>query len=297
MCNNDSHPEHHQVEGSGREAKAIKRGKGNFNKQKLSKHLKNLGKEYVSLKIKNAKARSLKPRYKEDACKKLGCLCSTIQDSQYYGLGDIKRQRDASVKIKLEEKFIKHTAEKNAVRQLKEKSKKMAENDTTFLCAFFIYSSLQRRLFQLQLEDRESAEHTDLVLHTDVRWLSRGKFLQRFQELLPEITAFLDERGGDTQILKNEKWLTDLAFLTDITMHLNIVNLELQGKGKTIIEKISAVNAFKSKLQLMIDQLKRKDLKHFPSLKARIPQFNYDTWLWALKSPKINRGLGIVVYG
>lgn len=138
--------------------------------------------------------------------------------------------------------------------------------------------SLQRRLFQLQLEDRESAEHTDLVLHTDVRWLSRGKFLERFQELLPEITAFLDERGDDTQILKNEKWLNDLAFLTDITMHLNTVNLELQGKGKTIIEMISAVNAFKSKLQLMIDQLKRKDLKHFPSLKARIPQLNYDTY-------------------
>ncbi|XP_057667241.1 zinc finger BED domain-containing protein 5-like [Diorhabda carinulata] len=118
--------------------------------------------------------------------------------------------------------------------------------------------SLQRRLFQLQLEDRESAEHTDLVLHTDVRWLSRGKFLQRFQELLTEITAFLDERGDDTQILKNEKWLTDLAFLTDTTMHLNIVNLELQSKGKTIIEMISAVNAFKSKLQLMIDQLKRR---------------------------------------
>ncbi|CAH0397110.1 unnamed protein product [Chilo suppressalis] len=122
------------------------------------------------------------------------------------------------------------------------------------------------------------AEHTDLVLHTDVRWLSRGKFLERFQELLPEITAFLDERGDDTQMLKNEKWLTDLTFLTDITMHLNTINLELQGKGKTIIEMISAVNAFKSKLQLMIDQLRRKDLKHFPSLKARIPQLNYDTY-------------------
>ncbi|XP_057659285.1 uncharacterized protein LOC130895759 [Diorhabda carinulata] len=107
------------------------------------------------------------------------------------------------------------------------------------------------------------------IIHQQILW---------FQELLPEITAFLDERGDDTQILKNEKWLTDLAFLTDITMHLNIVNLELQGKGKTIIEMISAVNAFKSKLQLMIDQLKRKDLKHFPSLKARIPQFNYDTY-------------------
>ncbi|KAK4875858.1 hypothetical protein RN001_012280 [Aquatica leii] len=116
------------------------------------------------------------------------------------------------------------------------------------------------------------------VLHTDVWWLSRGKFLERFQELLPEITAFLDERGDDTQMLKNKKWLTDLAFLTDITMHLNTINLELQGKGKTIIEMISAVNAFKSKLQLIIDQLKRKDLKHFPSLKARIPQLNYDTY-------------------
>ncbi|CAH0404350.1 unnamed protein product [Chilo suppressalis] len=79
-------------------------------------------------------------------------------------------------------------------------------------------------------------------------------------------------------MLKNEKWLTDLAFLTDITMHLNTINLELQDKGKTIIELISVVNAFKSKLQLMKDQLKGKDLKHFPSLKTRIPQMNYDTY-------------------
>ncbi|XP_045465147.1 general transcription factor II-I repeat domain-containing protein 2A-like isoform X1 [Harmonia axyridis] len=138
--------------------------------------------------------------------------------------------------------------------------------------------SLQRRLFTLQLENSELAEHTDLVLHTDVRWLSRGKFLERFQELLPEITAFMEERGDDTKMLKNEKWLTDLAFLTDITMHLNTINFQLQGKGKTIIDMISAINAFKIKLQLMIDQLKRKDLKHFPSLKARIPLLNYDIY-------------------
>ncbi|KAL3286378.1 hypothetical protein HHI36_000888 [Cryptolaemus montrouzieri] len=84
--------------------------------------------------------------------------------------------------------------------------------------------SLQRRLFKLQLEDIESAEHTDLVHHTDVWWLS----IERFQELLPEVTAFLDERGDDTQMLKNEKWLTDLAFWTDITIHLNTINLKLQ---------------------------------------------------------------------
>lgn len=34
--------------------------------------------------------------------------------------------------------------------------------------------SLQRRLFHAHLKET-SAEHTDLLLHTDVRWLSRGK--------------------------------------------------------------------------------------------------------------------------
>ena len=38
--------------------------------------------------------------------------------------------------------------------------------------------SLQRRLFRAHLEE---AEHTDLLLHTDERWLSRGRFLERFR--------------------------------------------------------------------------------------------------------------------
>jgi len=49
--------------------------------------------------------------------------------------------------------------------------------------------SLQRRLFRTHLEEAET-EHTDLLLHTDVRWLSRGRFLERFRELLPEIKSF-----------------------------------------------------------------------------------------------------------
>ena len=34
--------------------------------------------------------------------------------------------------------------------------------------------SLQRRLFRAHLEEND-AEHTDLMLHMDVRWLSKGK--------------------------------------------------------------------------------------------------------------------------
>lgn len=39
--------------------------------------------------------------------------------------------------------------------------------------------SLQRRLFCAHLE-KADCDHSELLLHTDVRWLSRGKFLQRF---------------------------------------------------------------------------------------------------------------------
>lgn len=129
--------------------------------------------------------------------------------------------------------------------------------------------SLQRRLFKAQLEASEAADHTDLLLYTDVRWLSRGKFLERFLELLPEIITFLDERGDDTEKLKNEKWLCDLAFLTDVTSHLNVINLELQGKNKNITDMISAISGFKNKLKLLISQFERNDLKNFPALKAR----------------------------
>jgi len=50
--------------------------------------------------------------------------------------------------------------------------------------------SLQRRLFCAHLE-KADCDHSELLLHTDVRWLSRGKFLQRFRELCPEIEEFL----------------------------------------------------------------------------------------------------------
>ena len=50
--------------------------------------------------------------------------------------------------------------------------------------------SLQRRLFKEQLGD----DTPDLILHTDVRSLSRGRFLQRFRDLLEGIIIFLDGR-------------------------------------------------------------------------------------------------------
>ncbi|XP_060799461.1 zinc finger BED domain-containing protein 5-like [Neoarius graeffei] len=139
--------------------------------------------------------------------------------------------------------------------------------------------SLQRRLFRAQLKEA-GADHTDLLLHTDVRWLSRGKFLERFLELLPEIKEFLKHTtthaAAYTQ-LEDGQWLADLAFLTDVTNKINDLNLELQGKGKHIANMISSVNTFKTKLRLLVRRLQQCDVRNFPHLEAELRRQGKDS--------------------
>ncbi|XP_028313963.1 general transcription factor II-I repeat domain-containing protein 2B-like [Gouania willdenowi] len=122
----------------------------------------------------------------------------------------------------------------------------------------------QHRCFKLFLEEC-SAEYGDLLLHTEVRWLSRGKILQRFVSLLSDIKAFMEMRGEDTTLLSDPEWLLDLAFLADITDKMNQLNQQLQGKDKNVCDMISAVKAFSAKLSFYIQQIKNKRYQHFPS--------------------------------
>src|SRR6218665_1242606 len=125
--------------------------------------------------------------------------------------------------------------------------------------------ALNHRQFQLLLEEME-AEYGDLILHCDVRWLSKGKVLDRFFSLLPHIKEFLKEKKQNFPELSSATWLLDMAFLSDITGHLNTLNLKLQG-SHFITELYSSVMAFIKKLSLFQSSLARYDLKHFPNLK------------------------------
>lgn len=60
--------------------------------------------------------------------------------------------------------------------------------------------SKQHRCFKLFL-DELSAEYGELLFHTEVRWLSRGKVLHRFISLLSEIKAFMETRGVRHQLV------------------------------------------------------------------------------------------------
>ena len=79
-------------------------------------------------------------------------------------------------------------------------------------------------------------------------------------------------------------WVRDLAFLTDITNHLNKLNLELQGKNQTLLTTYTAVKAFMIMINLFLDQLSKMELRHFNQLRLSIeeepePTPNMDRYL------------------
>uniref|UniRef100_A0A3Q3GZU0 HAT C-terminal dimerisation domain-containing protein n=1 Tax=Labrus bergylta TaxID=56723 RepID=A0A3Q3GZU0_9LABR len=92
--------------------------------------------------------------------------------------------------------------------------------------------SLNHKTFVAFL-DEVSAVYGDLQMHTEVRWMSRGKRLERFFALLAEIPVFLEDSiRCDTSAycskLRDTEFLFDMAFLADITSHLNHLNMQLQ---------------------------------------------------------------------
>lgn len=110
------------------------------------------------------------------------------------------------------------------------------------------------------------------ILHSEIRWLSAGQCLQRFLALRKEIPLFLkNDISSDTSELQDKmrdpQFLADLAFLTDMTQHLNELNLKLQGKNHNIANLYGNVNGFRNKLKLFKTSLQQDDFSFFPSCK------------------------------
>lgn len=83
------------------------------------------------------------------------------------------------------------------------------------------------------LENRGSP-FQDLLLYTEVRWLSRGKVSERFIHLRDLIQLFLalNEFKNSNILLSffdDPDFSPGLAFIADLTIILNSLNLQLQG--------------------------------------------------------------------
>ena len=100
---------------------------------------------------------------------------------------------------------------------------------------FILSRGLNRRQFRQLLLETES-QYGDLLYFCNVYWLSRGDMLQRVYRLREEIATFLEQKNINAAEFRDQKWVCNLAFLVNVTSHLNKLNLQLQGKQQLIHE-------------------------------------------------------------
>ena len=126
--------------------------------------------------------------------------------------------------------------------------------------------ALNCRLFRLFCEEL-GKEHTVLLYHTEVRWLSRGRVLSRLFELRDEIKEFLCTMGNEmAEYSKEPEFIQNLSYLADVLTALNELNRSLQGQGISVIHACEKLSVFKEKPQLYIRRVKKGNLVIFSSL-------------------------------
>ena len=129
---------------------------------------------------------------------------------------------------------------------------------------------LNSRLFQSLCESINS-QHEHLLLHTEVRWLSRERVLSRFLELREETKIFLGEINSPlAAFLLDEMWLCKLAYLGDIFSRRNELNTFLQGLYTKVFILRNKTDASKKKLALWNSLLEKKDTTMFMNLIAYV---------------------------
>jgi hypothetical protein len=102
---------------------------------------------------------------------------------------------------------------------------------------------LNSRLISQLCTDLDS-ENTTLLLHNEVRWLTRGNVLLR------EVHLFLRDVSSLAKCFEGEEWLCRLAYLTDIFQKLHELNPALQVFGNHIFSMQDKITAFYGKLFL-----------------------------------------------
>jgi hypothetical protein len=125
---------------------------------------------------------------------------------------------------------------------------------------FIKSSALSSRIFT-KLCFEINAESTQLLLHTEVRWLFKGKVLKRMYDLHEELAVFFTEKGKMEfkYLFSRDEKLNQIAYLADMFGLLNQLNISLQGHNSSVIYLYDKTKSFQMKV---VDKAQRKEDIH-----------------------------------
>ena len=127
----------------------------------------------------------------------------------------------------------------------------------------------KERIFAQFCQDQDES-FIQLILHTKIRWLSRGNCLERFVQLYDAVLEFCskDKKFG---FLKDVEVKPIICYLADIFHKLNALNKMLQGSGKTLIDCQTSILGFIDKLKFLKAQVSKGRFSSFPHLVTSNP--------------------------
>ena len=141
---------------------------------------------------------------------------------------------------------------------------------------FIQASATNTRLFNHLRKEMDSTYET-LLLHTSIRWLSKGNMLARVYDMREEVKRFLESHGKQDLLLSftSEEFQLTLAYLEDIFGSLNCLNLLLQGKNTNRMNSHDAISAFIAKLGQWQRQVQKRNAASFPNFDAALEEKKY----------------------
>ena len=114
-----------------------------------------------------------------------------------------------------------------------------------------------------------------LLLHTEVKWLSKGNCLKRFYELYDSVIQFLEENRNVLLVSELKARKCNVAFLTDLFNIFNEVNLKLQDSEINIVKVKSVISLFVNRLLLHKQNIGHMQLSQFFNLNKLQNQAEY----------------------
>ena len=169
-----------------------------------------------------------------------------------------------------------HLAAKSLIDDMDE-ALKVAISTVNFVKA----NALHDRLFQNLCEHED---HQTLLMHTEVRWLSKGNSLVRLAEMWDMVLLFIhhmetqacskkqkDKAETLFSAINNSDTKARIFYLADLFAHVNQLNMTLQGRNANLIDCAGKVRSFLNKLSLWKMHLQKNEFAYFCNLAKTAP--------------------------